>query len=814
MMGTLHTPSSMLTCDISDRRYRYILMFLVLCCGIWGMLPLHSSATIDIETDDAAQRLEDGSRLEIAEDTILLYEPLTDTQEQRIRWSVPADNPRQTLLFETPLHGQCLLYVSPQPDRRAEFHALRLVDGQDVWVTPVIIGASIDTPATPVFAPPWIYFGQGTWLEQMNPEDGTIVNRYPLREIIQNLDVSSDGSIEAVVETFEASQLSIRFQDGVWFPHIAASSSLSSSSLLLNRAAYVMPDFAGTLEPSEYRGYLDLLRIKKKPVSPEDIVIRRNFDLKKAEAAYQQASQTDLANPYLTLYLAFALYYQGQQQVAAASIDEALRRSAGFWAESLRLGAMCDSLGQTAWADAFYEQGMAQYFQEIPAPSEEISLDEVLAIFFQEQSSVLFASGRVDRALHLLELRRQLFPYTEGDNLFSRKYVDWLQQSGQARKARQEQQRIGIRKLVFDRVAITPFSFWNFVGLTIVFLYLIILKNDIRHWSEFIVFVLIIAFIDSVATLDLFGTLSLPKRILVHTTGLSGYILVVTWLRRRRTPSKQSFWGMLIVVAMSSYILLIRGTLPAYYAGFYLTKSQVGAKGIELLFILGFMGTYLLLRRRLSKPPVLRYGKLLVAGLIMYTCWGAWLHHWGSVGIITMNFPRPWADKGHPNWVIYIDQQAEKAEFRKQDVRFLRALVYQSLGRTSIAEQLYQPLHRDGRALNNLGVLVSKQHREAAQTYFQQALQRDPDCLPARYNLAVLTKNQADLEQIARDAWLPGMYQRYAPERLWIITPPLEEWCRILYWSRGGFLYKSFLESMVRVTNPAKLFQADLQQLR
>jgi tetratricopeptide (TPR) repeat protein len=260
--------------------------------------------------------------------------------------------------------------------------------------------------------------------------------------------------------------------------------------------------------------------------------------------------------------------------------------------------------------------------------------------------------------------------------------------------------------------------------------------------------------------------------------------------------------------------VLIWGTLPAYYAGFYFTKSQVGAKWSELLFIFGFMGLYLILRRRLSPPPVLRHGKLLILGLIVYICWSAWLHYWGSFGIITMNFPRPWADKGHPNWVIYIDQQAENAEFQKQDVQFLRALVYQSLGRTSFAEQLYQPLLRDARALNNLGVLVSEQNRETAQTYFRQALQHDPNCTPARYNLAVLTRNQPDLDQVAQEAWLPGMYQRYAPERLWIATPPLEEWCRILYWSRGGFLYKSFLEPMVRFTNPATLFQTDLQQLR
>lgn len=794
-----------------------LVLFFALIWGIWASLSCPVWATIDIQTDGKSLWLDDGSSLEIAEDAIALYEPATDTQESRIQWSVPADRPRQILLFETSAHGQCLFYISPQPDRQVDLRALRLTDGHEIWITPITLGASIDSPVGPVFVPPWIYLGRGTWLEQIDPEDGSIVQRYPLRELIKSLYVSSDGSIDVVVETSEAGQLSIRFRDGVWFPRITVSSSLSGSSLLLNRATEVMWDFAGALDSWGYYGYLDLLRVKKEPVYAEDIIEFRNFDLEEAEDLYKEAARRDRANPYLTLYQAFALYYQEQQEAASALIEETLRRSASFWEESIRLGAICDSLGHTAWADAFYEQGTALYFREIPAPSQEASVDEVLALLLQEQSSALFANGRTDRALQLLDIRRRIFPYTEGDNLFSRKYAVWLQANGQEEKARQEQQRIERRGLVFELVTVTPFSVWNFAGLIIVFLYLIILKNDIRHWSELIALVLIIVLIDFVATLDVLGELSLPARTAVHTLGLLGYIIVLALLRRRRDPSSQSVWESMASATMSSYVVLIRGTLPAYYLGLQLTKSEVGAKWGELLFIIGFLSLYLLLRRRRSNPPVLRHGRLLVLGLICYICWSAWLHYWGSYGIITMNFPYPWADKGHPNWVAYIDQQAENAEFRKQDVQFLQALVYQLRGEADFAKQLYEPLTRDVRALNNLGVLALEQSRDTAQAYFQQALQQNPDYAPARYNLTVLagyTQGNPEQAQIYTDAWLPTMYQRYAPERLWIANPPLKEWCSILYWSRGGFWYKSLLEPMVRFTNPAKLFQTDLQQLR
>ncbi len=790
---------------------RVMIMALVVAglCGNPGW------AGVDIQTEESSFGLEDGSSLEMTDDAIILYELTDDGQERRIRWSVPTEDAHDNLFFETPAHGQCLLYLTPEPNKQIGLHALRLDDGHPLWDSNIMIGATLDQPVKPVFVAPWIYWGRGTWLERLNPEDGTIVQRFPMREIIQELYVLTDNSLEVVVETFDAGQLSDHFRDGRWFPHITASSSLSGSSLLMNRAIAVMPDFAGTLAPSEYQGYLDLHRIKKKIVSPENIVMLRNFNVAEAENAYRHAGDRDLANPYLALFLALAHYYQGQRQAAATAIDDALHRSAEFWEESIRLGAICESLGHTAWADAFYGQGMALYFQEVPAPAQEVTLDEVLALFLQQQSSTLFAAGHPDRALHVQDIRRQMFPYTEGDNHFSRHYAAWLKQNGQAELAQQEQQRIGKRTLIFDMLTITPFSFWNFGGLATLFLLFIILKNDIRHWSELLVCIAILFLVDSVATMDLLGTPNLPIRTLAHVGGLGGYVALITWLRHRRTRPSAPFHNTLAVVTMSSYVVLLRGTLPAYYAGFQLTHSQVWAKWTEILFVVVFLGIYLVCRHRLSTPPILRYGRLLVLGLIVSACWIVWLYQWGRLGIIMENFPKPWADKGHPNWVAYIDKRVADADFRKEEMQFLQALVYHMRGDTEYAEQLYEPLTQDARALNNLGVLVSGQDRDAANSYFQRALQQDAEFQPAQYNLGVLAGDRQAIEQpLTPDAWLPAMYQRHAPERLWIANPDLEEWCRTLYWSRGGFLYKSFLESMVRLTNPAELFQEDLQQLR
>ncbi len=794
---------------------RYIVVILIVVWGIWVSFPPSGWARMDIQTEVGPPGFEDGCELKITEEAVTLCEPTDSGHEQRIRWSIPAKKAYHSLFFETFEGVQCLFYLTPEPDKRIGMHALALRDGHAVWDSVLTLGATLDQPTKPVFVAPWIYLGRGTWLERVNPEDGTIIQRYPMREIIQEVYASSDGSLEVVVETFDAGQISIRFQDGEWFPHIDASSSLAGSSLLMNRAMMVMPDFAGTLDPSNYQGYLDLHRIKKKTTSSEDIVTWRNFDPARAESAYATAVTHDPANPYLSLFLALAQYYQGPQQAATVTMDDALQRSAEFWEESLRLGAICDSLGHSAWADAFYEQGMALYFREVPAPSQEISLDEVLAVFLQQQSSALFANGYTDRALRLLDVRREIFPYTEGDNHFSRRYADWLRQNGQPDRARQEEDRIGKHKLVFDRLAISPLSAWNVGAMAMLFIVLLVLKNDIQHWSELLILLVIIALLDSVATLDLLGSLNLPARALAHVVGLGGYVALVAWRRHRKARASISLRKMLIVVAISSYVVLLRGTLPAYYVGFYLTQSQVGAKCAEVLFIVLFLGTYILLRRRLSFPPMLRYRRLLVLGLIVYVCWAAWLHQWGSLSIITMNFPQPWADKGHPNWVAYIDERVEDADFRKQDVQFLQALVHHIRGDFDIAEQLYLSLRPDARVLNNLGVLVSEHDREAAIAYFQRALEQDAEFPPARYNLGVLTGDRSAIEEArAADAWIPSMYQRYAPERLWIANPDLDEWCRILYWSRGGFLYKSFLELMVRFTNPAELFQSDLQQLR
>lgn len=783
---------------------------LVMCAGqsfpAWAAL----------QTEEEPSDVESGGELIYTDDAIVFYETDDGGGGQRIRWSVLVERSYAHLRFSSLNHGRCLFYLTAEPGKQIGLHALRIRDGSPLWEFTMATGSAFDSPRDPVFLSPWIYLGRGTWLERLDPETGTIVERYPMREIIQALAVSDDGRLEVTVETFDAGQVQIDFFDGDWSPHISASSSLSGKSLLMNRAMNVAPEFAGTLDPTKYQGYLDLYRVKREPISGEAIAAWRNFDVREAETAYARAAAADRSDPYLALFLALAHYYLGDEEAASTTVQEALRRSAQFWEESIRMGVVCDSLGHVEWADEFYEQGLRQYAQEIPAPAREISVDEVLSLLIQQQSSALFAAGRPDRALHLIDVRRRFYPYMEGDNQFSRRYAAWLHQQGAEERAQAEERRIGKRRMVLDLLVITPLSFVNFGGLAILLIFFVILKNDIRHWSEFIVLATTITVLDSVATMDLLGELNLPLRAGAHIAGLAGYVVLIGWLRHRRRDQAAKSWRKTVaIVAMSSYVLLLRGTLPAYYIGFHVTHSQRWAKLVEILFLVGFFLVYAVFRRRYAPAPVLRHGRLMGLALVVYLCWGSWWHQWGGFGIISVNFPHPWADKGHPNWVAYMDEHVDIAEFRHRDMQFLQALVYQLAGKRAEAEAFYQPLRQHAGALNNLGVLMAAQNQPAALDYFRHALKVDPTFAPALYNSGLLSGNQAAIEQArAIDAWLPDLYQQYAPDHFWIANPGLEEWCRTIYWSRGGFLSKSFLELMVRFTNPAELFQEDLRQLR
>ena len=802
--------------------YRRFFWHLFLCScllSVWLCVssPGNALAQPPDEQNGDIVPLDDDTYIELTERTIARKRKQPDASDSRaeaVLWSILADRPRLPLLFTNRQGEQIFLFFSRGKEHTSEFYAIRVADGQEQWIHPLWSGHSIDYPVVPIFMDPWIYLGRGPWLERMSPEDGTIVARYPVHEVIQSLKALPDGALEVQVETSSAEMIPLRFQDEQLHPHIVASGYLPANTVLFNRAGYVTEEFVGTLDPLEFQGYLDLHRIKKAQLSPKSLVKWRDFQLREVEIAYQNTAQRDLANPYFVLYLALSIYYQDRQTDVEIYVQEALKRSVMFWEESLRLGAICESLGLTTWADAFYEQSLKRYFQEVPAPPHEASLNEVLTFFLQRQSSALFANGQIDRALHVLDIRRQLFPYTEGDNLFSRKYAAWLERMGEDQKAQAEKQRIGQAKLLFDFIGIMPISFFSFWIASILFMFVLVVKNDVQSWYEFGALVSFILIVDSLVILDLFFQFTIGLRTLVHIVGLLGYVGIMAFLRKRKTSSSLSQWQMMLVVATSSYIVLLRGMFPAYYLGYMATQSHLGGKVAETLFLLGFAILYFWGRRHLKVPPLLRHFKLFIIGALVFLGWAAWLHYWATTGMYMVKFPLPWIDRGHPNWVIHMDHYAERALFQKRGMQFLQALVHQLHGDAEFAEQLYSSLSKDARALNNLGVLVSDEDPDAAQRYFEQALRRDPDFAPALYNLGVMANDRERIERAQTlDRWKPQIYQQYAPEQLWIAIPPLHEWAKTVYWSQGGFWVRGFLELILRFTKPEEFFQSELQHL-
>jgi hypothetical protein len=383
---------------------------------------------------------------------------------------------------------------------------------------------------------------------------------------------------------------------------------------------------------------------------------------------------------------------------------------------------------------------------------------------------------------------------------------------GQENKANLEQQRIGRTRLIFDFVGINPINFGSFWFAGMLLIWIAILKNDVRYRYEFFIVLFLWGVIDAIVTVDLFHLgLQAELKTMIRIVGILGYIGTIAVLRRLRTPSSLSRWHTILHVMTSSYFVLLRGMLPAYYLGHQLSGSQLGGKVAEILFLVVFFGLHRWIRRGSNPAPALRHLKFLVLGLAVLFCWGAWAQYWMTSTMITINFPLPWIDRGHPNWVAYMDRKVDQAIFRKRDVLFLQSLVHQLNGDREFAKQAYAKILKDARALNNLGVIMSDENPDDARLYFEQALQRDPDCVPARYNLGVMTRDRKRIEQAqALDRWKADVYQKYAPNKLWIVIPPIMEWTKTLYWSRGGFLVN---KSLIGLGQPEDYVQTEIQHL-
>jgi hypothetical protein len=68
------------------------------------------------------------------------------------------------------------------------------------------------------------------------------------------------------------------------------------------------------------------------------------------------------------------------------------------------------------------------------------------------------------------------------------------------------------------------------------------------------------------------------------------------------------------------------------------------------------------------------------------------------------------------------------------------------------------------------------------------------------YNLGVITGNRTSIERAKTgDPWRVNVYQKYAPEKLWIAMPVQREWSKAFYWSKGGFPLRGFAEIVIFV---------------
>ncbi len=721
---------------------------ILLGCIIWWLC-ICAPVIAWSETTEQAEKtvidLKDGSVIELTGDTVIRRGKQPNVS---VLWSISVKEPQLPLVFENREGLPLLFYFVQKKERYGEFHAIRLKNGQEQWVHPIWV-RNHSIPISPIFVKPWIYFGRGIWLEKMDPNDGKIVERYLARIQLRSLQALSDGAIEihAEDEGSPAGMIKLRFQEGQFSPHIAAPQSLLASLDLFQRTKSVVEDYS-------MESYLELHRLQREALSSEFVIQWRHFDLQKAEKAYRKAYQADPTNPQFVFYLGLSIYYQHRKVEAEPYFQEALTKSAEFWEESLRLGGLCDEFGFTRWADAFYEQGIARYFQEVPAPPQDVTFIEMFVHFRNRNGSIVFANGQIDRGLHMLEVRREIFPYTEWDNFFSGKYVRWLRRMGEEDKAALEEERIGRVTFWHDFLEITPGCFLGFLFVGALFFGVIILRNEIPL-----------------------------------------FIALVTFFRKNKTLPFSSQWRMLLGLVTSSYIVILLGLLGAYYLGHQISRSPLGGKATEILCIIALIGIYHWSRRNSKHIPGLRNFKLFVCVWMVLWCHLAWFHYYDGLIVAEGSTPIPWIDRGHPLWVAQMAQGVEEAVFRTRDLLFLQALVHQLHGDIEFAQQTYGKISKDVRALNNLGVMLLKNDPQEAQNHFEQALKLDPDFAPALYNLGVRTGERGLIEQARnQNSWRVNAYQKYAPDKPWIIMPTIREWTKIEYWSRGGFPVRGFSE--------------------
>ncbi len=781
--------------------YQKPLWYIVFLVGMIGCFFVQSPEIVlgqtPAETEPIVFDLPDGSRIQFTENAITRTHSSPEASEQAdVLWAIQAQSPQGPLLFENSDNVPLLLYFTQIDEYSGEFHAIQIEDGEAQWVHPTWWKI---TPVSPVLVPPWIYFGRGLWLEKMEADTGRIVARYPARVRITALRVLPNNDIEVLADEPEAGQISLSFHQETFSPQVTA---LGGSNLLValdlfKRGQNVMSAF--------YDEYLRAYIIEKELPAPDILLKSRHFSLQKTERVYRQAYQEDLANPYFALYLALSLYYQDRETEAERYFQEALRRNLGFWEESFRLGGLCEDIGLTQWADLFYEQGTTRYFQDVPAPPKDVTLIEILILLFSmRRSSALFAHGQTERALHLVDVRRQVFPYAEAENKFSRQYARWLRQMGQEAKAIQEEQRIGQVAIISDFEELSP---WSFVGIMIAGFMaggIVLVRNEFRHWHEFAGAVIVTIMITGGAYWYLQSGIMarlLSFGIVPLTILLIGYVGIIAFFRRRRMLRQEhasfrpSLRKVMLGITVSSYIVILAGVFIVYIVGTRLGDSLLIGKVAEIGFLVGFLLVRRSVQRRSGNIFVFQNPASFMVIWALLWCYLAWGHyHFLSNGMANFYVVGD-IDRGNPNWIASIDREVEDARFRTKALLCIQATSHQLGEDDDFARSIYQEIPQDPRALNNLGVMDLQHDPNSARQYFEHALRIDPDCAPALYNLGILTDDATLLEHAQNiEPWRVNAYQQYAPGKPWIAVFTVREWHKSVYWASGGFWVRGFTE--------------------
>lgn len=756
--------------------------------------------------------LSDGSALTFTKESV------SRAKDGRILWTLPALQPCMPLVFEDSRGGaNLLLYEMVEEEggipSHGRFRAVDIPRGRTAWEsnfwgTNLGPGES-QAPRQPVVYQEALWYGRGCWLDSLDRDTGTVRARYWTVESVEKLQAAPDGTLRISLGLPSRSHnpaLVIRF-DGthLWNP-LNSPSNLITQILLMRQGVSCVSDFFGSGKPESYGGFLDLYRFKRAPMPPDFAQKFEDFDLGKPESLLLAEFSRDPLNPYLPMMLAFLRHFQGRQAEAESFFQEAIGLSGLSWHEPLWMGSECEKLGFTRWADALYERGERAYFERVPSPGTFATLIEVLIHYpAQRQGAALFYNGHVERALDLIRLRRQVFPFTEGDWMYHTRTFAWLQEKGDERRVAEEgswgrwAEGEGVSKILSF-----PWWFQGWFGVYLIswaLLLILIGRAFLKRGDAIPALLIVIVGL----SLDLgFRAGEMPEGVSARFTNSPGFgrwvplvalaaatlfLPFIAWvfvrweMRKRRSAGgemKEEYPPIMALLSQSTplYVAVLL-TVPPW--GTLLTGNPWAGTILGTLCLTSLAwyrrwGRGILLGRGFPVRVMDRKVLACAAGTYLLT-WllSAFILYQISILGSIFSMPYPWADLSHPLWRQRLAELDAHMTLRSADFRFARALTLHLGGEVAEATRRYAELPEDARALNNLGVLALKENPGRAEALFQDALRVDPVLPAALYNLGVLQKDPALLAKArAGDPWRVRIQQKYKQGQLMIAAIPVE----------------------------------------